>query len=143
MRARPRSRAALRAWRVVFKQWVQLALYPGKQTSAGGPNEWRLWFCRGELLSMHPNSFQSDAAPPPPAASVDSLFFAVDLAEREDGEWICLESNDGGASGPAPEQDLVEFCWFSPARRSAPTEPLRYHFGRGGACAEASGSTRE
>jgi len=104
---------------VVFKQWVQLALYPGKQTSAGAPNEWRLWFCRGELLSMHPNSFQSDAAPPPPAASVaaaaraaaglDSPFLAVDLAEREDGEWICLESNDGGASGPAPEQDLVEF----------------------------------
>ena len=31
------------------------------------------------------------------------------IAEREDGEWICLESNDGGASGPAPEQDLVEF----------------------------------
>ena len=103
---------------IVFKQWVQLAFYPGKQTMAT-PNEWRLWFCGSEMLSMHPNSFQGDAAPSPPAeamtaavhaaAKLDSPFVAIDLAEREDGEWICLESNDGGASGPAPEQDLVEF----------------------------------
>lgn len=103
---------------VVFKQWVQLAFYPGKQEPKA-TNEWRLWFCRCAMLSMHPNSFQSEVAPPPPAAAVDaaiaaatrldSPFLAIDLAERDDGEWICLESNDGGASGPAPEQDLTAF----------------------------------
>jgi len=102
---------------VVFKQWVQLAFYPGKQKSKA-TNEWRLWFCRRALLSLHPNSFQSDAAPMPPASAVEaaveaaarlaSPFLAIDLAECDDGEWICLESNDGGASGPAPEQDLRE-----------------------------------
>ena len=103
---------------VVFKQWVALAFYPGKQKSKA-TNEWRLWFSNRAMLSMHRNSFQSDAAPPPPAAAVDaaadaaarlgSPFLAIDLAERDDGEWICLESNDGGASGPAPEQDLTAF----------------------------------
>lgn len=103
---------------VVFKQWVQLAFYPGKQKTKA-TNEWRLWFSGRTMLSMHPNSFQSDTAPPPPAAAVDaaidaaarldSPLLAIDLAEREDGEWICLESNDGGASGPAPEQDLTAF----------------------------------
>ena len=98
---------------VVFKQWVQLALH------AGELNEWRLWFCRSTMLSMHPNSFQGDTAPPPPATAIDaaaaaatrldSPFLAIDLAELEDGGWICLESNDGGASGPAPQQDLREF----------------------------------
>ena len=68
-------------------------------------------------VAMHPNSFQSDAAPPARrgrrcgggggrswTAPTD-----LDLAERDDGEWICLESNDGGASRPAPEQDLTAF----------------------------------
>ena len=54
--------------------------------------------------------------PAPPAAvdaavdaatRLDSPFLAIDLAEQDDGKWICLESNDGGASGPAPEQDLA------------------------------------
>merc|ERR1712224_867947 len=93
-------------------------LLPG-QAEVKGDQRVGLWFSGRAMLSMHPNSFQSDAAPPPPATAVDaavdaaarldSPFLAIDLAERDDGEWICLESNDGGASGPAPEQDLTAF----------------------------------
>lgn len=98
---------------VVFKEYVDLVRYPAR----GEPttNEWRLWFMQGLLVEASPNSFQGDAAVPPPEAllaevakmakCIPNPYITIDVAEAETG-WIVLEAGDGGVSGPAPGQDL-------------------------------------
>mmetsp|Transcript_26075 Transcript_26075/g.43059 ORF Transcript_26075/g.43059 Transcript_26075/m.43059 type:complete len:330 (+) Transcript_26075:261-1250(+) len=80
-------------------------------------NEFRLFYGRGELLEPPcPNSYQGTSTEKPPAAMVQattraaralrSPYVSIDLAESADGSWFCLESGDGGFSGPATTQDL-------------------------------------
>jgi len=100
---------------VVFKEWVDLRHYATR--SGYVPNEWRLWFGKGKLLTMLPNSFQEESASSVPRETVDmacraahdigSPYMTIDVAETIDG-WIALEAGDGGVSGPAPGQDLFE-----------------------------------
>lgn len=100
---------------VVFKEWVELEYC--KNRGEYVTNEWRLWFCRGELLAVTPNSFQDDSCDKVPEAMIAaaceaaknlaSPYLTIDLAEGVTG-WIALEAGDGGVSGPAPNQNMAE-----------------------------------
>ena len=36
-----------------------------------------------------------------------SFFYTVDLAEKEDGDWMIIETGDGQVSGLAPNQNPI------------------------------------
>eukprot|EP00434_Breviolum_minutum_P016086 symbB.v1.2.014178.t1/scaffold1030.1/size143088/2 len=99
---------------VVFKEYVELARYPGRGDYT--TNEWRLWFIQQELVEISPNSFQvEDEVEPVPvdvlqqvtsmAQSIDNPYITIDVAETVSGTWMILEAGDAGVSGLAPNQE--------------------------------------
>lgn len=101
---------------VVLKEHVDMRHYSVRGCPRS--NEWRLFFAREKLLAVMPNSFQDDEVSHVPdevldwarasAASLNSPYLTIDVAESCSGAWFCLEAGDGGVSGPAPAQDLIE-----------------------------------
>jgi hypothetical protein len=99
---------------IVFKKIESLKKYEGHT------NEWRLFFLNNELLMLNQNSDASpDKAAKPTwaitfecceiAKKVISSFFTVDIAEKEDGEWMILEMGDGQVSGLPLLGDAIAF----------------------------------
>ena len=101
---------------VVLKEHVELRHYSAR--GCPRPNEWRMFFAGGRCLAVVPNSFQDAEAAHPPdevldwahvsASCLTSPYLTIDIAESCNGGWFCLEAGDGGVSGPAPGQDLIE-----------------------------------
>jgi len=74
-------------------------------------NEWRLFFWQGRLLVA--STYWSDEDTTEPTGTqrevfevnmswvenIQSPFFTVDVAQKEDGSWIIIELGDGGVSG--------------------------------------------
>ncbi len=91
---------------LVFREFVRLKPC-GAHPQSGMPlsNEWRV-FWRGKtplILSPYWDT-PGEAAPDPAAfahltAEIDCEFFAMDLAQRDDGAWIVMEVGDGQVSG--------------------------------------------
>jgi len=100
---------------LVFKEFADL-----KRDSDDKLNEWRLFYYEGKLASSSPNSNQSRTDFNHPedfiesvvngiAFQIDSNFFTIDIAEKEDGSWIIIENGDGQVSGLSPNQNFLEF----------------------------------
>lgn len=94
---------------ILAKQYVKLKKY------GGHTNEYRVFYLRGQLISVCRNSLQPDYAAELPGslaekyAMLPSPFYTVDYAEKEDGQWVVVEAGDGGVSGLSERQDYEAF----------------------------------
>ena len=92
---------------VVFKEYVATRKYAVEMGDS--PNEWRLWFGRGELLCAAPNSLAAlrrDATRVPAevltraaeaARALGAPFLTIDVAEAtEDVRWRPVRTTAGG-----------------------------------------------
>jgi len=97
---------------IVLKEFVEL-----KKDGLGNTNEWRAFYKNGTLVSLDPNSNQQDDANKPGKFYLyevsqtikRSNFFTIDVAEKENGEWVVLECGDGGVSGLTPKTNEIEY----------------------------------
>ena len=105
------SRGKLFSEGIVFKEYHKLRNY-GDRT-----NEYRFFVLNGNIISVSQNTgltygqspdynFLKEIIP-----NIDSNFFTIDIAEKEDGSWMILECGDGQVSGLSPDQD--EFIYYS------------------------------
>lgn len=98
---------------IVFKKVVNLKKYDGEN------NEWRLFFLENKLLICNQNSNNPIEVTSPQqsfigkikhiASLIQSNFFTIDIAEKEDGTWIVLEMGDGQVSGLPLKSDSIGF----------------------------------
>jgi len=102
-------RASLFTGGIVFKEFVNLKKY-GAVT-----NEYRVFYLKGEFLTVSRNSNQPDNAPYVPQNFADkfknlsSNYYTVDFAELENGDFIILEMGDGQVSGLSPNQYIFKY----------------------------------
>jgi len=106
---------------VVYRKYVPLKTFGLGRDELPLTNEWRFFYFKNQRLShafYWPGSdFLDKASIPPHAveladkiasiASGFANFFALDLAETQQGDWILIEINDGQSSVPS-EHDLDE-----------------------------------
>lgn len=96
---------------IVFKEYCPLKKYGNKT------NEFRLFVLESKIISVCQNTelgfgespvydFINDIIP-----QINSNFFTIDIAEKEDGSWIILECGDGQVSGLSHGQS--EFIFYS------------------------------
>lgn len=86
---------------IVLKEFVNLKKVDGKT------NEWRVFLMDGKFLCMMQNSNLPNSVAPPFTKILEirellkskSNLFTVDFAQLENGEWIIIETGDGGVSG--------------------------------------------
>ena len=96
---------------LVFKEFVNLKKY------GDNVNEWRLFYYENRLISCSQNSNikPEDCSHPNTnlvkkvAFQIDSNFFTIDVAEKEDGSWMIIETGDGQVSGLSPNQNCLEY----------------------------------
>jgi hypothetical protein len=107
---------------VVYRRYVPLRSFGRGSNDLPLTNEWRFFYFQQTRLSYAyywPGSDFLEAASIPAhaleladeiagIASRHVNFFALDLAETEQGDWILIELNDGQAAVPS-EHDLDEF----------------------------------
>lgn len=89
----------------------------GNHPKSGMPltNEHRLFFLNKEpiLVSNYWEEVSYESSPIPLdfyqeiAKSIESNFFTMDIAKREDGEWMIVELGDGQVAG-LPSEDVAE-----------------------------------
>jgi hypothetical protein len=106
---------------VVYRRFVPLKTFGLGKDDLPFTNEWRFFYFGDQRLSYAfywPGSdFLEQASIPPEAVSLadriagitasHARFFAIDLAETAEGDWILIEVNDGQAAVPS-EHDLDE-----------------------------------
>ena len=74
-----------------------------------------MFYANGEILTISRNSGQAKYTHTPPTELIEkyrgleSVFYTVDFAELDNGEWIIIEVGDGGVSGLSDFQDYEEF----------------------------------
>jgi len=85
---------------LVFRRYVPLA------TSDGAAEEWRCFVLDGHVVGCWPRFAPSAAAEAPPpgllqaiARELPSHFATADVARRQDGGWLLMETGDGQVSG--------------------------------------------
>lgn len=93
---------------LVYREFIPLA-HLSDHPKSGMPTavEFRLFFVNGALMSASPyweDGEYTDALPPTVdferiARKVQSRFFSMDIAKREDGRWTIMELGDGQVSG--------------------------------------------
>jgi len=98
---------------LVFKEFVNLKKYEDNV------NEFRIFYYQNRMISYSPNSNQQFIVSSPIdfiestvnkiAFQIDSNFFTIDVAEKEDGEWMIIETGDGQVSGLSPNQNCLEY----------------------------------
>jgi hypothetical protein len=94
---------------IVIKEFVDLKRY------LDITNEYRVFYLKGQVLTLSKNSNQVDDCPEVPAKFVEkfrglkSNFYTVDYAELTDGKWIVIETGDGQVSGLSPNQCISHF----------------------------------
>ncbi|MFE0755353.1 ATP-grasp domain-containing protein [Inquilinus sp. NPDC058860] len=84
---------------LVFRRYVPLV------TSDGAAEEWRCFVLDGHVLGCWPRVALSAAAEAPPpdllqaiAQALPSRFATADVARRQDGGWLLMETGDGQVS---------------------------------------------
>ena len=81
-------------------------------------NEWRVFYANGMACEAMPNSGQTENAARPPQILIEkyknlpSPYYCLDYAELETGQWVILESGDGGVSGLPAGQDIPAYYRF-------------------------------
>lgn len=94
---------------ICIKEFLELKLYNEKT------NEYRVFYCDNQAVTISRNSGQPEYLPEPPEAlvkkysSLNSPFYTVDYAETADGSWKIIEAGDGQVSGLSDFQDEVSF----------------------------------
>jgi hypothetical protein len=98
---------------LVFKQVESLKKYDGQT------NEWRIFFLNNKPINFGFNSEKLFYTSQPSfkqlidfydlAKKINSNFFTMDIAEKEDGSWIILELGDGQVSGLAAQEEPIKF----------------------------------
>jgi hypothetical protein len=104
-------RGALFSEGLVFKEFESLKKY------GDNVNEYRLFFYENRLISCSQNSNLKPLEASSPitkfaedvAFQIDSNFFTIDVAEKDDGTWMIIETGDGQVSGLSPDQNCLEF----------------------------------
>ena len=90
---------------IVIKEFVHLKKYNGKT------KEYRLFYLNKKLINIFPQDIYEDNSIPVEFISLipllNSNFYTVDIAEKEDGFWIIIETGDGQVSG-LPEYKYVK-----------------------------------
>ncbi len=104
------------AYGLVFREFVEFKRI-GIHSKSRMPlvREFRFFVCDGRLVTNAPywGEGQYDGETPDLGVVADLLprvrsrFFAVDVAQKEDGSWLVMELNDGGSAG-VPEGGSVE-----------------------------------
>lgn len=98
---------------LVFKSVEKLKKYQEQ------PNEWRMFFLNHKLVICNQNSDNPVSVTAPSsqtielfeslAKNIESNFFTMDIAEKEDGSWMILELGDGQVSGLPLISDAIRF----------------------------------
>lgn len=94
---------------ICMKSYLSLKKY-GSST-----NEYRVYYLNGEIASVSRNANQPIYTKEPPRAliekyrNLESPFYTVDYAEKEDGTFAVIETGDGQVSGLSPGQDMRAF----------------------------------
>lgn len=98
---------------LVFKAIEKLKKYEEQS------NEWRMFFLNKKLLICNQNSDNPIKVLSPSqevidifvklAQNIESNFFTMDIAEKEDGSWMILELGDGQVSGLPIMGDSIGF----------------------------------
>lgn len=85
---------------LVFRRYIPLAM------TGGAAEEWRCFVLDGHVLGCWPRfAAPAGAEAPPPdlleaiARALPSRFATADVARREDGGWLLMETGDGQVSG--------------------------------------------
>lgn len=111
--------ADLRNQGIIFREYIPLRTFEVGAYGLPYANEWRFYFHGLQMLGAGYYWSLADFPPPidfPPAAfrfahkiaqtaARFATFYALDVAETADGEWILIEINDGQSAVPT-EHDL-------------------------------------
>lgn len=113
-----------------FNQWMDVFMkYRGNLFTGGicvkeffdlryygeSVNEYRTFFINNKIATISKNSAQPIYAEEPPQEllekyrNLNSHFYTIDCAERDDGSWKILEAGDGSVSGLSENQDYEAF----------------------------------
>jgi len=99
---------------IVLKKVEKLKLYENQT------NEYRFFFINKKMFMFGYNSEDVSIKASMPtfdmvsilmkvAKNIESDFFTIDIAEKEDGTWMILETGDGQVSGLPSKQDEIKF----------------------------------
>jgi len=98
---------------ICVREYVPLKTYDIGMNGMPFTNEWRLFFLGNELVSYgyYWSIYERENPEDLPKEAIDfaqmaakrvsehTNFFVLDIAQKEDGEWILIEINDGQMSG--------------------------------------------
>lgn len=94
---------------ICIKEFLSLKFYGER------PNEYRVFYANGEIVSISKNSGQENFTQEPPKELVEkyknlpSIYYTVDFAELADGTWKVIEAGDGSVSGLSEFQDAEQY----------------------------------
>lgn len=104
-----RYRANLLTGGICIKEFLNLRRYEGKT------NEYRVYYINNCVGTICRNSLQGAYTPEPSRSLVEhysnlgSIFYTIDFAEIENGNWKIVEAGDGSVSGLPEGQDYEAF----------------------------------
>lgn len=94
---------------ICIKEFLDLKMYHNK------PNEFRIFYANGEIVSLSRNSGQGNYTEEPDMELIEkyrglpSKYYTVDMAELVDGTWKVIEAGDGSVSGLSEFQDAKQY----------------------------------
>jgi hypothetical protein len=103
---------------LVFREFIEFKRI-GNHSKSRMPlvREFRFFVFNGKLVTQAPywGEGQYDGETPNPEfvapllPRIKSRFFAIDVAQKDDGSWLVMELNDGGSAGVPEGGDVAEF----------------------------------
>ena len=94
---------------ICVKEFLDLKFYNNR------PNEYRVFYANGEIVTISRNSGQHGYTPEPPKELIEkyrnlpSCYYTVDYAELADGSWKVMEAGDGSVSGLSENQNAEHY----------------------------------
>lgn len=94
---------------ICVKEFLDLKFYDNR------PNEYRVFYANGEIVTISRNSGQHGYTPEPPKELIEkyrnlpSCYYTVDYAELADGSWKVMEAGDGSVSGLSENQNAEHY----------------------------------
>jgi ATP-grasp domain, R2K clade family 3 len=103
---------------LVFREFIEFKRI-GFHSKSRMPlvREFRFFVFDGKLVTQAPYWGEGQYEGPTPSPEIltpvlpriKSRFFAIDVAQKEDGAWLIMEVNDGGSAGIPEGSDVGEF----------------------------------
>lgn len=94
---------------ICVKEFLDLKFYDNR------PNEYRVFYANGEIVTISRNSGQHGYTPEPLKELIEkyrnlpSCYYTVDYAELADGSWKVMEAGDGSVSGLSENQNAEHY----------------------------------